>query len=278
MKILVTGCSGFIGKNLLEQLIPDVGVDIVQLPKKLKKSILVFKKEDFVNTDLNDIDIVIHLASFIDVQESKMYPDKYWENNFIKTKQFIDLCEKRGIKKFIFTSSASVYQSSKNKHKENEELSEDNNMYARSKIACEKYLIQSKLNWVILRLSNVYGKYNDKGVIYQFSKGLKHGTIIMNNFGESVRDFVHVYDVVEAIKKSFNINKKIINISSGKGISINNLLTLIMNLNRKMKVNLEITTFEEENYNILNNTKMRTILKIKPKTLKEGLKNVLEQD
>jgi UDP-glucose 4-epimerase len=106
--------------------------------------------------------------------------------------------------------------------------------YGKSKLDMEKITIDSKMNYSILRLFNVYGSGNSNGVIANFNKNiLKDNPLIIYGTGEAIRDFIHVQDVVDAIIISMESKSGIYNIASGVGISIINLAKLLIELSGK---------------------------------------------
>ena len=132
---------------------------------------LIPKKAKLIITDINNVskvanllkekkfDIVLHFAGYIRVDESVREPDKYLENNYSKTKIFIDNCLHHGLNRVIFSSTASVYGNSKHRMVTEEASISPLNPYALSKLKVEKYLVErsknSDLKYTILRYFNV---------------------------------------------------------------------------------------------------------------------------
>mgnify|MGYP001191016149 FL=1 len=146
MKILITGGAGYIGSHV-SHLLVDRGYNITIIDSLLtgnKK--LIPKKAKFINSDISNVkkinrilqknkfDLVIHFAGLIRVDESVKFPKKYLNNNYEKTKIFLSICLKNGLKKLIFSSTAAVYGNpKKNKVSENNKLN-PLNPYAKSKL------------------------------------------------------------------------------------------------------------------------------------------------
>ena len=102
----------------------------------------------------------MHFAAFVKVDESVKKPKKYFNNNYNKTKSFLNYCFEQGLNKIIFSSTASVYGNRKKKVKEKNKLLPDN-PYALSKMKCEEFILDAdqnkKCKFVILRYFNVAG-------------------------------------------------------------------------------------------------------------------------
>jgi len=121
MNILLTGGAGYIGSHICNTLV-DLGYNVTTIDNLSTGTVdLIPSKVEHVNCDISDknavtslikknnFDVVMHLAAFTRVGESVKYPEKYQENNFEKAKIFIDLCLENDLKKFIFSSTGSVY-------------------------------------------------------------------------------------------------------------------------------------------------------------------------
>ena len=124
-KILITGGAGYIGRYLTYYLIKnDYKVFVVDNLVNSKK--IYFKKNFFFlrstfesNQTLNlikknNIRTIIHLAAFIDSEESLRVPKKYYQNNLFKLNIFLKKLSKLKIDNFLFSSTASVYGGNKN--------------------------------------------------------------------------------------------------------------------------------------------------------------------
>ena len=98
----------------------------------------------------------------------------------------------------------------------------------------EKITLQSKINYSILRLFNVYGNGQTNGVIANFKKNIsKNNPLIIFGDGNAIRDFIYIDDVIDAIILSMESKSGIYNIASGVGISIINLAKLLIELSGK---------------------------------------------
>ena len=159
--------------------------------------------------------------------------------------------------------------------------------YGESKIGMEnkikEFCTENKMNYVILRFFNIYGKGQSKeyaGVITKFLEKIKENKDL-EVFGDGLqtRDFVAIDDIINSISKAMEYNKNgIFNIGSGKKITINDLAKLMIKLSgKKLDVKTKIGKQGDIRYShasiLLANEKLGYILKIE---LKEGIRKLLE--
>lgn len=271
MKILVTGGAGYIASHtnvvLLEKGYKVVVID--NLTNSSRESIkrveeITGKKIDFYegdvrNKDLLDkifsqhkIDAVIHFAGLKAVGESCAKPILYYENNLMSNLALVGSMAKNGVKKLVFSSSATVYGvPQKLPLTESSPLSATN-PYGATKLFGERmfedvYNADKKWNIILLRYFNPVGSHisgkigeNPKGVpnnlmpyIAQVAVGkLDKLKIFGNDYntpdGTGVRDYIHVMDLAEAhlaaIQKIDNYGIEAINVGTGEGYSVLDML------------------------------------------------------
>ena len=188
-------------------------------------------------------------------------------------KNILDSCKYHNISKIIVTSSAAIYQSSDNIIDETS-TTEPSSPYGQSKLDMEKIIIQSKINYSILRLFNVYGDRNFQGVIANFKKNIsENNPLIIFGDGKAIRDFIHVSDVVESIILSIDSKSGIYNIASGNGTSINDLANLLLQLSSKnSEIIYQPARKGEIIYSVADIIKSQNELKFNPKiSLNTGL-------
>ena len=305
MKILITGGAGYIGSHV-SHLLVDRGYNITIIDSLLtgnKK--LIPKKAKFINSDISNVkkinrilqknkfDLVIHFAGLIRVDESVKFPKKYLNNNYEKTKIFLSICLKNGLKKLIFSSTAAVYGNpKKNKVSENNKLN-PLNPYAKSKLMIENFIKKlskkNDLKYVILRYFNVAGadKKMRTGLISKYSTHLikivsevavkKRKKILINgdNYktrdGTPIRDYIHVSDLAEAhllsLKYLLNGNKSgIFNCGYGKGYSVREIIQTANKLfNNTINFSIGPKRPGDSKYVVANPNKFIKTMKWKPK-------------
>ena len=269
MKIIITGCAGFIGYHLSNRLLNNkknkiVGFDSLNryYSIKLKEKRLSFlkKNKNFFFYKLNiarsnnlekiikdfNPDIIFHLGGQPGVLYSFKNPKSYELNNFVATKKLCKIVKKFKIKKFVFASSSSVYGDQKKYPiSENAKLF-PKNPYARSKLNCEKHIkkvfSRKNIDYIIFRFFTVYGPFGRPDMfIHKFLNNIfQNKKINIYNLGNNLRDFTFIDDVNEILTKCIKnqLNGKILNICRSKPIKTNDLINLFKkNINPK-KFNL----------------------------------------
>ena len=246
-KAIVTGGAGFIGSHLVDKLI-EQGVEVTILDNlSTGKKQNINPKAEFIDCDifkdtygdliflLNGADTVFHLAAKTTVQESIEKPSLYNNINVVGTLNLLEAAAAMKVKRFIFSSSSSVYGNAKVPTSEDHPLNPIS-PYALNKLIgeqyCKLYSEIYNIDTVCLRYFNVYGdRMNNEGykLVFPIFKEqiLNNKPLTINNNGEQRRDFIHVNDVVRAnilvAKHSNNFNGDIYNVGNGKNYSINEI-------------------------------------------------------
>ena len=232
MKILVTGCAGFIGYHLCNKLLSNrkftiYGIDNlnnyydVSLKKNRLKNLqklsirFKFYKIDICNNNLlyknflkNKYDCVIHLAAQAGVRYSIKKPDVYLNSNVFGFFNILECCKKNKTKHLLFASTSSVYGSNKNfPLKEKSNTDQPLSFYAATK-KCNEIMAHSysniyRLPCTGLRFFTVYGPLGRPDmVLFKFTKAiLENKKINLFNYGNHIRDFSYIDDVVNSIEK-----------------------------------------------------------------------------
>jgi len=262
----VTGGAGFIGSHLVTSLLEDgnsvtiydslvnSSQDNAKRLEKLNASFIFGDITDYehVLKSLTNFDICIHLAAQIDVSHSIKDPSNNNLVNISGTRNVLNACAKNNVD-IISASTAAVYEDS------NEILSEESptkpsSPYGQSKLAMEELLRDfSKthgINSLNLRMFNVYGKgqnTNYAGVITKFLENIKNeNDLTIYGDGESLRDFVSVYDIVEviilAMKKIKGKEGQSYNVASGTSTKIKDLASLMISISNKNNIGINYSS------------------------------------
>ncbi|MBF0440636.1 MAG: UDP-glucose 4-epimerase GalE [Oligoflexales bacterium] len=262
-KVLVTGGCGYIGSHIVYKL-SERGYEVIvldNLSTGFRDSLL--GNELLVEMDLADrasldqlfssikFDAVIHLAASIVVPESVADPIGYYENNTKNTINLLKTCNKYGVNRFIFSSTAAVYGQGLNHNCHEDSPLNPINPYARSKLMSE-WILQdlsaaSDLKFVIMRYFNVAGA-DSKGRLGQRSQSSTHlikvicetllgkrSRIVVfgNDYdtpdGTCIRDYIHVEDLALAHLDAFehlmeNGDSDIFNCGYGTGYSVKDVI------------------------------------------------------
>ena len=239
-KILITGSSGYIGRHLLESVLRGcytVGLDRVFKPQIADR----FIQQDILEGKCIDgeFDAVVHLAALVNVGDSVKYPMRYYDTNVTGT---LKMLQNVDYKHFIFASTGAAENSI--------------SPYALSKRVTEDMVRQyCKLNnkdCTIFRFYNVIGSAgyeptNMDGLMYNLIKAMKTGEFNLygddyNTYdGTPLRDYIHVSEVCNAIKKSIEMpsTNEIDNLATGSGYSVLQMVDFFKEVNNcDFKVNI----------------------------------------
>lgn len=267
MAILVTGGCGYIGSHTVLELL-NKGYEVVVVDNFSNSSFesirrvqeITGKTVIFYEADIRDsakmeeifkahkIEAVIHFAAFKAVGESCRLPLKYYENNISGTVSLLQVMEKCGVKKIIFSSSATVYgEPERLPLDENCRLS-TTNPYGSTKLMMEMIMqdlhkADKEWNIILLRYFNPVGAH-ESGRIGEDPKGIPNNLMpfvaqvasgklaCINVFGNDydtpdgtgVRDYIHVVDLalghIAAIEQCKDAGVHIYNLGTGRGYSV----------------------------------------------------------
>ncbi len=314
MKVLITGCAGFIGYHLATSLLNKKKIQVYGLDNlnkindyKLKFSRLknlkkyknfnfykldiTNKKEIFKNFKKNKYEIVVHLAANAGVRKSLKDPEIYLKNNITGFFNIIEASRFFKIKNFLYASTSSVYgENTKLPSKESDNTDKPKSFYAATK-KCNEVIAHSyssiyQLPTVGLRFFTVYGPYGRPDMaIYKFAKSaIKNKKIELFNNGNHSRDFTYVDDIVIAITKII-LRKpdtknfyKIFNICKNDNIKLKYVLKILeKKLNTKFStVNLPLQKGDVKNTHGDNNH-LKKYINYSPKIkINEGISKFIE--
>ncbi len=260
MKILVTGCAGFIGfsiaKELIEKNYKVYGIDnldnyySLKLKKKRIKELQKHKKFIFKKIDITEekklsaflsknlFDFAFHFAAQPGVRYSLINPKKYFKTNVLGYQNLIKHLNKKNLKKIIYASSSSVYGDQKIFPTKEVSNLKAKNPYGLSKILKENlseiYSNIYNCEFIGLRLFTVYGEWGRPDMfMYKLLNSIKKNKIFyLNNNGNHKRDLTYIKDVAKIclmlIKSRKKIKHDIFNICSSRSINIKDLKNIFL--------------------------------------------------
>ncbi|HDR7657402.1 UDP-glucose 4-epimerase GalE [Bacillus wiedmannii] len=268
MAILITGGAGYIGSHTCIELLnnnykiivvdnlSNSSIESLNRVKEITGKQFEFYKENVLNREKmneiflrNNIEAVIHFAGFKAVGESTTIPLTYYYNNIISTIILCDVMQKHNVKKFIFSSSATVYGIPKTSPITEEFPLSGTNPYGQTKLMIEQIMrdvAKADDEWSIalLRYFNPFGAHKSGRIgedpngipnnlmpyVTQVAVGkLKELNIFGNDYptkdGTGVRDYIHVVDLakghVKALEKVLETKGiEAYNLGTGKGYSV----------------------------------------------------------
>ena len=270
MKILVTGCCGFIGFNFTKFLAKSnkklkiVGIDnldnyySVKLKKDRLKNLLKHKNFIFFKCDLenykliekifkkNKFKYIFHLAAQAGVRYSIINPKKYIKSTINGFFNILDLSRNIKVKKIFYASSSSVYGDSRTFPLEEKNTIHPKNLYGLTKKfneeLAEVFSKFYKMKLVGLRFFTVYGEWGrpDMMIIKYIDSSFKKKNFYLNNYGNHTRDFTYIGDVVQIMKKLIYLknrkNHEVFNICSGKPIKLIKIINFLNSLTKAPKI------------------------------------------
>jgi UDP-glucuronate 4-epimerase len=258
---LITGGAGFIGSSLIDKLLQEnpqkaiLNIDNFDpfYPREIKEQNISghiqFPNYHFVESDINsykhlqkatkdiEIDCIVHLAAKAGVRPSIQDPQSYFQTNVMGTLNLLELAKEKGVKKFVFASSSSVYGKNPNVPWREDDLNlEPISPYAASKIAAEKvcqtYAHLYEMDISALRFFTVYGpKQRPDLAIHKFFKlAIENKPIPFFGDGSTRRDYTYIDDIVQGIKGAMQYHGsgfEVFNLGNHQTVSLKELVDAI---------------------------------------------------
>ena len=301
-RILVTGGAGFIGSEVVSQLIKKNAMITVldnfsygkkqYLPKKKKLKIIKgdITDEKVVSRAVKDQEFIIHLAALPFIPDSFHYPANFFNVNAIGTVNLLwKSIQSKTVTRFIHISTSEVYGTAQHVPMDENHPTAPHSTYAVSKLAGDRVAFtlhkENGFPVVIIRPFNSYGpQYTQPYIIPEIMNQLLIGNkeLMLGNI-DATRDFTYVSDTANAIIRSLDSKKavgEIINVGSGNEISIRDLAFKISKVAKK-KIKIRHDESRERPYDvnrlICNNKKASKLLGWKPKiNMDQGLKKLFQ--
>ncbi|MDD2777376.1 MAG: NAD-dependent epimerase/dehydratase family protein [Methanocellales archaeon] len=239
-KIMVTGCSGFIGTHLAKRLI-DSGFQVTGYD--LNASLIRDRNFSLVRGDILDIEklrnsmkgckSVFHLAAQTKVPESTKDPIADFKTNSEGTFNVLSVAKEHNAK-VVYASTSTVYGAADMPTKESHQL-RPASFYGASKAAgdvyCSAFNSTFELDTVVLRIFNTYGPGNGKGVMYDLFKKLELDTTHLEIIGTGLqeKDYIYIDDTVEAFMTAYEkgVSGEAYNVGSGVSTTVNEIAEII---------------------------------------------------
>lgn len=306
MKILVTGCAGFIGSHLCEKLLFEnntvIGIDNLNdsydvklknynLSMLLPEENFTFIKEDICISDcINKFkpDKVVHLAGLSGIKKSIEEPNLFIKNNIMGTINLLNQSVSSNVKLFVYASSSSVYGLNTIPFREEDKIDNMNSQYAVSKKSiedyCKLYSQLYKLNTIGLRLFNVYGPSGRPDMVpFTFLKNIyEEKEIKIYGDGYSIRDYTYIDDIIDGIILSLenknNDKCEIYNLGNNYPVMLNSFIEYCEKIvGKKAKKKYIEKQIGDINITMADITKAKSKLGYEPKIkLLDGLKKTFQ--
>jgi nucleoside-diphosphate-sugar epimerase len=239
-KILITGSSGFLGEELVNNFSEYDFIYAVD-----KNDPINFEYNDYkikqIRCDIgnyndlekifkeNQINLVIHSAAELLYEKDSK---KVWKSNYNGTKNLLNLSKKYSIDKFVFTSSSAVFEKDYKLPIDEDEPSSAIDDYGKSKYAAERFILNHDFNGtcVIFRCPLIIGeKRLDKlALLFEMVKNDLNIWVVGN--GKNKIQFIHSFDLIKAIEESIKLKgKHLFNIGSDSVKSLNSTFQDLLN-------------------------------------------------
>lgn len=284
-KVLVIGGTGFIGRNVIDNLkTHNIITGCYDLVEK-KFGDYNYVGNVLYDDNLEDIikyyDQIVYLITSVSPKKSMENPKEPYMNDIPLLLKVLDLAKKNNKKRIIFASSGgTIYGENDFKPSKEDDFNEPINHYAICKLTSEKILeMYNKLydmENISLRIANPFGygqnPKSNVGAITVFSnRMLNNENITLFGDGNIIRDYVDVGEVAEAFRLALNVNfdsldvKPVFNIGSGVGLSLNDIISIISEtLNIEPKIDYKEKRKFDVQYNVLDISRAKKYLDYNP--------------
>tara|TARA_B100000029_G_scaffold515488_1_gene622719 strand:+ start:1004 stop:1972 length:969 start_codon:yes stop_codon:yes gene_type:complete len=257
LKVLVTGCAGFIGSRV-SALLSATGHEIVGIDNlsdaydvRMKQfrvdNLLAHNSVEWVNSDITNNesvralmsnikpDAVINLAARAGVRQSIDNPWVYYDTNVIGTLNLLEACKEFGVNRFLLASTSSVYGNGSMPFSEDAHIEDLLSPYAASKKSaedlCKLYWRLFDFDTTIFRFFTVYGPSGRPDMsMFRFVKWIfEEQSVQLNGDGSQRRDFTFVDDIARGVVGSLDRRPgfEVINLGSDRPVEINEVINEI---------------------------------------------------
>lgn len=306
-KILVTGATGFIGRNLIEKLSQRVDLQITGVYFRSAPPIDLFPHVQWIQADLTDRksveevvkdqEIIIQAAAVTSgAKDIVTRPYLHVTDNAIMNALLFRSAYEQKVGHVIFFSCTTMYQSSDEPVREDDFSNEIIGKYfgvgwtkVYNEKMCEFYSRIGSTKYTVIRHSNIYGPYDkfDLERSHVFGATVtkimtsKDGRLVVWGDGSEIRDLLYVSDLLDFIELAIQkqVNKfELLNIGYGQGISVKNLVSKIIEISgKKMQVEFDVSKPTIPFNLVVNIEKADRDFNWKPRTsIDQGISNTLK--
>jgi len=301
--ILFIGGAGFIGSNLISPFLNDSGyrIFVFETPLSDISRLSIYKDKiklirgflsnfDLLQTVIveHKIDKIVHLVSTLIPGSSYEDYKREYENVIFPTVKLMGLCAERDIEFVYFSSGGTVYgDDSTGKFKESDTLAPISYYGLSKQIIENSILFENRiknLDYLIIRPSNPFGPGQNlnsgQGLIaVAIGKILSNEPLVIWGDGYTVRDYMYIDDLSDSFFNLIesNVKNDIINIGSGFGYSINDIIVQLKNIvEEDVKVVYEKSRIVDVSNMVLDISKLHSYVKVKHTPIKYGVKQFYE--
>lgn len=279
MKIAITGGAGFIGSQFYQvlkqegcdvQLIDNMSFgyfDNLEFPEYDSRDLVIADIRDDIGSLIEGVDALFHFAGISALPQCQVNPASAYDHNVTGYANVLELARRHKVRRVILSSTSAVYENTSSKKFEETDPIDPDLIYACSKAAAEQLSVSYAscygLDVVNLRFFNVYGDHQDihrpmPPFLSYLAKEIYYGrTPIIYNKSSALRDYIHITDVIQALKciaaHDQPFGADCFNICSGIGHSVQDIIDCTSTiLERKIEVEYRDPSLYWEKYDELD--------------------------
>lgn len=235
-RILITGGTGFVGTHLKNSL---NDFEVITVGRNRNETFSIDLSVPELEGIVNNFspDIVFHLASGSNILRAEENKEKEYLDTVLSTQSLIKSLNKSKNVTVIYLSSQAVYGLPEDLPILESHPTKPVSVYGKNKLEAERIIATSGFNYLIFRISSIYGSmqdYKKSGVIAKFINWMKNNEspIVFNSF-DSFSDFIYIKDVISALVASISsldkmsVKNEIFNLGSGKPTILKEVLDIL---------------------------------------------------